>query len=131
MAGRIFHPESKHPQPYQQDLNPDASKGMNYGLEGAPVPTQSAYEIKDLHEQLADFGGEELRQIRVVCEGARLETGATYLNLADDPPHEIQASGDEDVRPGDWFVPKKEVAYELWNRLLGRKNPSRTKRKPK
>jgi hypothetical protein len=32
MTSRIYRPETKHPQPYQQVLNPDASKGINWGL---------------------------------------------------------------------------------------------------
>jgi hypothetical protein len=34
MTSRIYRPEHKHPQPAQEDLNPDASKGLNWGLAG-------------------------------------------------------------------------------------------------
>ena len=128
MTGKIYHPEQKHPEPYQQDLSPDASKGLNYGTAGAPLPTRTAYDLKELHVLLDDFSPEELKQIFVLHEGARLETGATYLNLAGDRRQEIQARGDEDVGVNDLYLAKKDVPYELWNRLLGQADSRRTKR---
>lgn len=128
MTRKIYHPEDKHPEPYQQDLNPDANKGLNYGKAGPPIPTRSAYDIKELHDTLEGFSAEELKQMRVLSEGARLETDATYLNLADEDPHEIHASGDEDVGPDDLYLAKKDIPYESWNRLLGYRAPRRTMR---
>jgi hypothetical protein len=128
MSGKIYHPEEKHPEPYQEELGPDASKGLNYGLEGADLPTRTAVDIKELHQYLSDFTNDELQQIEVLQEGARLETGATYINLARDRRQEIQALGNEDVDKYDLYVAKKDVPFELWNRLLGVDNPDRTKR---
>ncbi len=120
MSGKIYHPEEKHPDPYQQYLGPDASKGLNYGQDGAKIPTRSAIDIKDLHEFLPDFTNDELKQMEVLQEGARLETKAAYINLADERPHEIQAMGDEDVGPHDLYFAKKNMPYELWNKLSNR-----------
>jgi len=130
MAGKIYHPEDKHPPVAQQDLAPDASKGLNHGLDGPPTPTRVASDIKELVNMLTDFSPEELRQIPVLCEGARLETKATYLNLATPRPHEIQALGSEDVGPDDLYVAKKDVPYQLWNRLPGN-GTTRDVHKPK
>jgi hypothetical protein len=130
MTGKIYHPENKHPEPYQEDLNPDAAKGLNYGEAGAPMPTRTAHDVKDVHVLLRDFTDDELQQMPVLCEGVRLETGAAYVNLADDLPHEIHALGDEDVGPEDRYLAKKDVPYELWNRLLGIEDPNRTKQPP-
>lgn len=91
MGGKIYHPEDKHPEPYQTDLNPNASAGLNYGLEGADIPKRTAIDIKEFHEYLNDFTNDELRQIPVLKDGAHLETKAAYINLADERPHEIQA----------------------------------------
>jgi hypothetical protein len=124
MSGKIYHPEEKHPEPYQQDLGPDASKGLNYGLEGADIPTRTAIDIKEFHEYLQDFTPDELRQMEVLQHGARLETKATYINLADEHPHEIQAMGNEDVGDNDYYIAKKDVPYELWNKLLERFKPN-------
>jgi hypothetical protein len=127
MARRIFHPETKHPEPYQKDLGPDASKGLNYGMAGPPITTKTAHEVKEAHNLLTnEFSDEELRQIPVMCEGTRLETGATYLSLAAGDRQEIRAKGDEDVKWDDLFVAKKDVPYELWNRLLGVGDARRT-----
>jgi hypothetical protein len=128
MSGKIYRPEDKHPEPYQQDLGPNASKGLNYGLEGAEIPTRTAADIKELHQFLADFSNDELREIEVLREGARLETGATYVNLSRDRRQEIQAMGTEEVGRNDLYVAKKNVPFEYWNRLLGIDNPDRTKR---
>ena len=130
MTGKIYHPEDKHPDVYQQDLAPDASKGLNHGQDGPPIPTRVASDIKEMVNMLTDFNPQELRQIPVLCEGARLETEATYINLAQPRPHEIQALGDEDVGPDDLYVSKKDVPYELWNRLPGANTP-REVHKPK
>jgi len=119
MTQKIYHPEAKHPPEYQQDLAPDASKGMNYGLEGPSIKTRMAHDIKKVVEMLSDFTNDELRQIPVLCEGTRLETKATYINLADPYLHEIQALGTEDAGPDDLYVAKKDVPYQLWNRLVG------------
>jgi len=131
MAGKIYRPEEKHPQPYQDDLNPDASKGFNHGLSG-PHPEKNsactAFDIKELHNRLTDFNDDELKQITVLPAGARLETDATYLDLTDSNPREVHAIGNEDVGPDDYYVPKADVPYELWNRLSGVTDPRRTHR---
>lgn len=119
MTQKIYHPENKHPAEYQKDLAPDASKGLNYGLEGAAMPHRVASDIKKVVEMLTDFTTDELRQIPVLCEGTRLETKATYINLADPYLHEIQALGTEDAGPDDLYVAKKDVPYQFWNRLIG------------
>jgi hypothetical protein len=124
MSGKIYHPEEKHPEPYQKDLGPDASKGLNYGLEGAEIPTRTAIDIKEFHEYLQEFTPDELRQMKVLQQGARLEAGAAYINLADERPHEVQAMGNEDVGDNDYFIAKKDVPYELWNKLVARFKPN-------
>jgi hypothetical protein len=131
MSGKIYHPEEKHPKEFQRDLNPDASAGLNYGLEGAEIRTRSAVDIKELHEYLDDFTNDELRQLEVLEEGTRLETGATYINLARDRSTEFQAMGSEEVGKYDLYIAKKDTPFELWNRLLRFEEPERTKQAPK
>jgi hypothetical protein len=125
MTGKIYHPEDKHPEPYQQDLAPNASKGLNYGMEGAEIPTQSAFDIKWLHGWLNDFTSDELRQLRVVSPGARLETAATYLRIDEEERGEFSADGTENVVEGDFYIPKKDTPYELWNRLIHKPLPGK------
>jgi hypothetical protein len=129
MTSKIYHPEDKHPEPYQQDLNPDASNGINWGLTG-PHPEKdnprTAKDAKDVHNLLADFHDDELERIPVLPAGARLESNATYINLREAEPAEFMAEGHEEVGPDDWVVPKAEVDDQLWNRLLGVENAART-----
>jgi hypothetical protein len=121
MTSRIYRPEDKHPEPYQQDLNPDASKGLNWGLVG-PHPekhhARTAYDVKELHDLLCEFRDDELKRIPVMPPGARLESNATYINFRESEPQEFTAEGNEELTETDLVVPKAEVDYELWNKLI-------------
>ncbi len=134
MTSHIYRPEDKHPQPYQQDLNPDAAKGINWGDVG-PHPEKenprTAYDVKAVHAALRDYQDDELKQIPILPAGARLEASATYINLSDPERGEFTAEGREEVAEGDFVVPKAEVDYQLWNRLIGVTDPARTGRAPK
>jgi hypothetical protein len=129
MTSHIYRPEHKHPEPYQQDLNPDAAKGLNWGLAG-PHPgkerPRTAFDAKEVHRWLSEFPDDQLQRVPLMPEGTRLEANATYVNLADSERQEFTAEGKEDVGSGDFIVPKAEVDYELWNRLLGVSDPERT-----
>ena len=57
--------------------------------------------------------------------GSRLEQGATYVDLQDPQLREIKAMGNMEAGPNNWYVPKSEVDYQLWNRLIGITNPER------
>jgi len=129
MSDKIYRPEKKHPESAQQDLNPDASKGTNWGLVG-PHPEKdeprTAKDIKELHRMLQEFHDDELDDIPILPSGARLESNATYINLRDEEPHEFTAEGYEEAKDDDWIVPKAEVDYQLWHRLRNVRDPSRT-----
>jgi hypothetical protein len=134
MTSHIYRPEHKHPEPYQQDLNPDASKGLNWGLAG-PHPEKeqprTAYDVKEVHRWLCEVSDEELQQIPLMPAGSRLESNAHYLDLADARRQEYKAEGTETVPEGKYIVPKSEVDFELWNWLRGVKDPARTGGRPK
>jgi hypothetical protein len=118
----------KHPEPYQHDLNPDTMAGQNIGLgETQPAKTApTAYDIKPVHRQFQGFfSAEELKNIRILPEGTRLEQGATYLDLANLKLGEFTATGEMSAGPHNWIVAKKEVPYGLWNRLIGVETPER------
>jgi hypothetical protein len=134
MTSHIYRPEDKHPEPYQQDLNPDASKGINWGLAG-PHPEKenprSAKDVKELHDLLSEFPDDELDQIPVLPVGARLEANATYINLREAHAREFTAEGHEELGEQDLVIPKAEVDYQLWNKLTGETNPARTGGRPR
>jgi hypothetical protein len=117
----------KHPEPYQHELNPETMVGQNIGLgETQPAKTApTAYDVKAVHRRLHAFSDDELKLIRLLPAGTRLEQGATYLDLAHVERGAFTATGDMQVGPASWMVAKKEVPYELWNQLLGIETPGR------
>ena len=117
----------KHPEPYQHDLNPEAMAGQNIGLgeTQAAKTAPTAYDVKPVHPRLQGFADDDLKQIRLLPAGSRLEQGAMYLDLANLARGEFTATGDMEVSPNQWMVAKKEVPYQLWNRLRGVETPER------
>ena len=117
----------QHPEEYRSDLNPNANAGQNIGVAGThpEKEARTAYEIKELHRQLKEMSDADLKQIPVMPAGSRLEQGATYLDLNDPQRQEFTASGDMTAEADHYYVPKTEVPYQLWNRLLGIENPAR------
>src|SRR5438045_3455941 len=111
----------KHPEEYKEDLNPNAMAGQNIGL-GETQPSKNAptaRDIKQAHRWLNNLKDDDLKQIRILPEGTRLEQGATYIDLKDLDRGEFTATGGMDAGPGNWYVAKKNVHFNLWNLLLG------------
>jgi hypothetical protein len=126
MTERQMQPGEQHPEEWRRDLNPDSEAGQNRGqpeaqFSGAPT----AYEVKDIHRQFHGFSDDELKRIPIVPPGTRLAQGAVYVDLQDQMLREITATGDMTAGPNNRYVPKKEVDYQLWNRLIGIDNPER------
>jgi hypothetical protein len=128
MQEKTFHAGEQHPEEWRRDLNPDANAGINYGQTGDDEVQQSrtAADIKELYDALPDFSKDELKQILILPAGTRLQQGATYIDLRTPDRREFTATGDMEAGPGNWMVPKSEVDYQTWNRLIGVTNPERT-----
>jgi len=129
MPGDAAGPGSIHPDEYSGDLNPDFGAGMNVDHLG-PHPEKAsgvatAYDVKGAHRRLQGLTDDELKQIPILPAGTRLEQGATYIDLREKEPQEITARGDMEAQAANWYVPKSEVDYQLWNRLIGVDNPER------
>ena len=58
--------------------------------------------------------------------GTRLLANATYLDLQHRERGELKAQGSEIADDDHWYVEKKDVDHELWNRLLGIRDVERT-----
>jgi hypothetical protein len=118
------------PDEWEQDLHPQPMARRNVGLEGLHPEKENdapnAYEIKKLHRLLEGYIDDELKQIRVLPQGSRLQQGATYIDLNDPERKEFTAmGGGMEAGSSNWYVPKTEVSYWLWNRLIGLQNPDR------
>jgi hypothetical protein len=68
-----------------------------------------------VHERFKHFSDDELKQLRLLPVGSRLEQGATYIDLNSLDLGEFTATGDMHVGQHNWVVAKKDVHYELWN----------------
>jgi len=127
MPEKLFRPGEQHPESWRSDLNPDAMAGQNVGVAGPHPETdaRTAYDLKDLHRRLRDFSDDTLKSILVLPPGSRLEQGATYVDLHDPDCREFTAMGSMEAGRDNWYVPKDQVDYQLWNRLIGVTNPER------
>ena len=113
---------------YQQDLavsqRPASEMGM--GAPAVPGEKHSAYEFKELYAKLADLTDDELKQISILPTGTRLEQGSRYIDLNHLERGEFVAADASTVAgPENYYVPKKETDYVLWNRLNQVDNPAR------
>jgi hypothetical protein len=78
-----------------------------------------AADQKELYGQLPGLTAEELGRLPILAAGVRLEQGGTYLDLDDRGRGPFTAIGAREATRGHHFVAKKDVDYELWNRLVG------------
>ncbi len=86
---------------------------------------RTAEDIKDLHRRYSGLADDDLRQIPVLPAGTRLDQGSVYFDLNDVDRGEFVATGDMVAGPENYYVPKSEVDYQLWNRLIGVSNEER------
>jgi hypothetical protein len=116
---------AKHPDALQNDLSPNHLAGQNLGVasEAATPASRTAFNLRKQGWELAGLDDNELKQIPVLDTGARLQQGATYVDLAAEQPQEFTATGDIAAADGHAYAPKDRVPYEIWNRLLGEEKP--------
>ncbi|MFN3651169.1 MAG: hypothetical protein ACK47B_16460 [Armatimonadota bacterium] len=107
----------QHPDEYRDDLNPNYTAGENYGQ--PTYDTLPASENKEIVEALSFLRVDQLRQIPIIQSGGRLEQGAVYFDLRHPERGELKALGCMEAGRDNWYVPKSETDYELWNLLIG------------
>jgi hypothetical protein len=115
----------KHPDEWQHDLNPGHLAGQNIGpaAEAVTATDRTAFHLRKAGHELRGIDDEELKQVPVLAPGERLQQGATYIDLTEERPAEFTARGDMASLPGNAYVPKDRVPYEIWNRLIGEEKP--------
>src|SRR5579884_3461650 len=120
-GARMGRTPTNYPQPddtYQEDLHPDFEAGVNAGPQRSQqldIPI-SADLIKLMHDWLPEFTDAELRRIPLLPFGARLQQGATYLDLADRARGPFTAKGSMVADLDHYYVPKDAIGYVLWKR---------------
>jgi len=128
MPKNVPKPENEHPAEYAADLNPEPLAGRNVGSESphsTRASARSAEDYKEAHTLYPHLDKDHLRSIPIVPPGERLKQGATYFDLHNPQRGEIQATANIEAGPDNWYVPKSEVNYELWNILIGVRDPQR------
>jgi hypothetical protein len=109
-----------HPPRWQRDLNPDPLGGQNIGERATDHEpgARMASDDKEAMKLLSDFTMDELQEIPVLVQGARLEQGGTYVDLRDPDRRPFRATGQMVALHGGCHVPKAETPYPLWNRII-------------
>ena|SRR6185437_9453696 len=109
-----LHPNARDIQRQQEEKHAPGKFGL------------MAEAIKALQQgALRDLTDEQLRAIPVLPVGSRLRQGATYLDLNDSQRRPFTATGAMIAGESNYYVPKDNIDYTLWNRLIGITNPER------
>jgi hypothetical protein len=112
--------QQKHPREWRDDLNPERMEGQNIGASSkrndSLAPT--AADIGVLAGRLTGFTRDELSQIPIVPAGTKLKQGAVYLDMRIPSPVPFTATADIMATEMNYYAPKAEIPYELWNRLI-------------
>ncbi len=125
MPDRRVLPGDQHPERYRHDLNPGPTAGQNRGQVVGAGRGPSAYDVKDAHRTWHGLSDSDLKQIPVLPEGTRLQQGATYFDLNNPSRGELKAMGNMVAGSDNQYVAKDAVDYQLWNALIGVRNPER------
>ncbi|MGE5333620.1 MAG: hypothetical protein ACM3N4_02885 [Nitrososphaerota archaeon] len=129
MAGEQHPTDWKDIDPeWREDLNPHAADIQGQGI-AEPEAGKfglTAEAIKALQQgALRELTDEQLREIPVLPVGSRLRQGATYLDLNDPQRRPFTAMGGMVAGEDNYYVPKDNIDYTLWNRLIGVTKPER------
>ena len=114
---RVTNPEGL--QQREDDFSADLHDPALASPPGHADESFRAADAKALYDLLPDWDRSELDQLPVLREGTRLEQGGVYLDLRDRGRRPFKALGGEVAERPHLYVAKREVDYELWNRLTG------------
>ena len=112
----LTNPKGKQPE---EDFSADLGPGAPSASPPGSVESLPADQAKDLHRKLPDLDSAELARLTILPVGARLEQGATYVDLNDLDAGPFKAIGGREAAPRERLVAKREIDHELWNRLVG------------
>lgn len=101
---------------FEADIMPSTATPR---LGGHAVESVPAVDDKALHAELDMLTNDELARLPVVGAGEKLQQGGVYLDLNDRERGPFKALGGQEVGGEDRFIAKRDVDYELWNRIAG------------
>ncbi len=115
----------KGPEPrdtsFDDDLAPVDAPGGSAGHVDESLP---AADDKQVRARLADrLSPDQMARLAILEEGARLEQGGVYVDLADLDAGPFKAIGGQEADPGKKFVAKRDTDHELWRGLVGDRHP--------
>ena len=118
--------QQKHPDEWSDDLNPTRMEGQNIGAssKSSNLRARTAADIDVLVGRLDKFNRDELSQIPIVPVGAKLKQGAVYLDMRIPAPVPFTATADTEATELNYYTPKAEIPYELWDRLVEALGPA-------
>jgi len=104
---------------FDRDLRPHEGSGQNNMENNGQSNTRNAYDLKELHEKFPQLSNADLKQLAILPLGAKLEQGATYIDLSRLEEGEFKARADFQITETNLLVAKNSVDHELWDRLRG------------
>ena len=122
----------RDPTPDEADMAVDANVVSDLHPESAgpgrlrnEKDTRTAYDVKGAHRLLHELSDDQLKQIPVLPRGTQLGQGATYIDLNHLDRGEFVPTGAVVAGADNYYVPKSEVDFQVWNILRGVDNPER------
>lgn len=114
----VTNPKGPEPvdESFAEQLAPDTSTAEPGGHADESV---AAVADKNLHERLPQLDDAELSRLSVLETGVALEQGGTYIDLNDLGRGPFKAIGSQEAGKHNRYVAKRDIDYELWNRLVG------------
>jgi hypothetical protein len=78
-----------------------------------------AADDKEIRKELPELNGAELSRLTVLEPGTQLEQGGTYIDLNARENGPFKAIGGHIAQRDERLVAKRDIDYDLWNRLAG------------
>ncbi len=119
----VTNPRGPEPRDtsFDDDLAPVDAPGGPAGHADESVP---AADDKRIQARLDDqLSSDQMARLAVLEEGARLEQGGVYVDLADLSAGPFKAIGGQEAGKRDRYVAKRDTDHELWNQLVGDREP--------
>jgi hypothetical protein len=106
-------PQADDPSFAEQLAPRETSPRGGHVTESAP-----AVDDKMLHSRLPDLTSDELSRLQILEPGTRLEQGGTYVDLNRLAEGPFKALGGHEASEENRYIAKRDIDYELWNRLV-------------